>query len=46
MSGKNNVNPGQYKIGGRDKQDDQAPRMKGDQTTKTSRPEEHRTKSR
>ena len=30
MSGKNNVNPGQYKIGGRDKQDDQArERMKG-----------------
>ena len=37
MSGKNNVNPGQYKIGGRDKQDDQArERMKGAhiQTTK------------
>ena len=30
MSGKNNVNPGQYKVGGRDKPDDQArERMKG-----------------
>ncbi len=37
MSGKNNVNPGQYKVAGRDKQDDQArERMKGAhiQTTK------------
>ena len=37
MSGKNNVNPGHYKVGGRDKQDDQArERMKGAhiQTTK------------
>ena len=37
MSAKNNINPGQYKIGGRDKQDDQArERVKGAhiQTTK------------
>ena len=37
MSAKNNINPGQYKIGGRDKMDDQArERMKGAhiQTTK------------
>ena len=37
MSAKNNINPGQYKIGGRDKMDDQArERMKGGhiQTTK------------
>ena len=33
MSGKNNVNPGQYKVGGRDKPDDQArERMKGART--------------
>ena len=30
MSGKNNVNPGQYKVGGRDRQDDEArERVKG-----------------
>jgi hypothetical protein len=36
MSGKNNVNTGQYKVAGRDKQDDQArERMKGARTQAT-----------
>jgi hypothetical protein len=47
MSGKNNVNPGQYKVAGRDKPDDQArERMKGARTEATKNvPPQQKTKS-